>query len=161
MSAEALTAYLQEHAAGAAAAVDLLNHLISSHGGTEDETFFRDLRAEIEEDKTTLDHILAQFRAGESGVLNSMSRASEKLARAKFIFAGHGQGELGRLEAIEMLSLGIEGKHSLWRALEAAEIPELRTFDVPALAARAVQQREGVERRRLIAARGALGTANK
>jgi hypothetical protein len=159
MSIENLTAYMQDHAAGASAALDLLDHLISSHADTPDEDFFKELLAEIKEDKARLEEILGRFDSGESVVRNTVSRLGEKFARVKFLVAGHGHGDLGRLEALEMVSLGIEGKRVLWLALEAAAIPELQSADLPALASRAADQRERVEKRRLLAARKALATA--
>ena len=159
MSTKNLTAYLKEHAAGASAALDLLDHLISSHADTPDADFFKEMRVKVNEDKTILDEILGRFEAHESALLNTMTRVGEKAARAKFLLAGADSGEMGRLEALEMLSLGIEGKRVLWLALDAAAIPELEDMDLPALASVAAGQRELVECRRLTAARNTLGTA--
>ena len=156
MSTKNLKSYLQEHAAGASMAVDLLQHLISSHAGTPEENFYRGLLAEIIEDKGTLDEILARFDASESIVLNTMSRLTEKFARAKFLLAGPGHGDLGRLEAVEMVSLGIEGKHVLWLSLQAIGSRSLQDVDFERLLSRALSQRERVEIRRISAARGAL-----
>ena len=158
MSTKNLTAYLKEHAAAASAALDLLDHLVSSHADTPDADFFKELRAKVNADKTILDGILGRFETGESVVLNTMTWIGEKFARIKFRLAGADSGELGRLEALEMLSLGIEGKRVLWLALEAAAIPELQDMDLPSLAISAAGQRELVELRRLTAARNTLGT---
>ena len=158
MSTKNLTAYLKEHAAGASMALDLLDHLISSHADTPDADFFKEIRGKVDADKTILDGILNRFETGESVVLNTLTRLGEKAARVKFLLAGADRGEMGRLEALEMLSLGIEGKRVLWLALESAAIPELQDRDLPARARVAEEQRELVERRRLAAARNTLGS---
>jgi len=158
MSTKNLTAYLQDHAAGAAGALDLVAHLISIYAGSPDAKFFENLQTQIEEDRGTLDELLSRLRASESTVFNAMSRAGEKVARVKLLLAGRGSEGLGRLEALDALSLGIEGKRALWLALAAAAIPKLQTADFVALARRAAAQRKSVERRRIAAAHRVLAT---
>jgi hypothetical protein len=65
---------------------------------------------------------------------------------------------LRRLERLEALALGIDGKSALWQALKAAAelAPELRQMDYEQLVERAQQQRSRVEMLRLQAARVAL-----
>jgi hypothetical protein len=67
-------------------------------------------------------------------------------------------GQLARLEKLEALALGIEGKRALWRALLAVaeEIPALRNVDLVRLDQRADDQRTRVEVRRIEAAREAF-----
>ncbi len=155
MSTKNLTAYLRDHAAGAAGALDLVAHLVSIYAGSPDAKFFEKLRMQIEEDRATLDRLLSRLRASESTVFNAMSRAGEKLARVKLLLTGPSEG-LGRLEALDALSLGIEGKRALWLALAAVAIPKLQVVDFSALARRAAAQRKAVERRRIAAARCVL-----
>ena len=156
MSTKNLTAYLRDHAAGAAGALDLVGHLITISAGSPDAKFFEHLRTQIEEDRATLDGLLSRLRATESTVFNAMSRAGEKIARVKLMLAGSGGEELGRLEALDALSLGIEGKRALWLALAAVAIPKLQTADFAALSRRAAAQRKSVERRRIASARRAF-----
>ena len=158
MSTKNLTAYLRDHAAGAAGALDLVAHLISIYAGSPDAKFFEKLRTQIEDDRATLDGLLSRLRASESTVFNAMSRAGEKIARIKLLLAGPNGEGLGRLEALDALSLGIEGKRALWLALAAVAVPKLQTADFAALARRAAAQRKGVERRRLAVARRVLAT---
>jgi hypothetical protein len=67
-------------------------------------------------------------------------------------------GDLRLFESLEALSLGIEGKRSLWLALAeaATENPGLRRLDYQHLIVRADEQRARVERRRLEIATRAL-----
>jgi hypothetical protein len=68
------------------------------------------------------------------------------------------RGALRLFEELEALSLGIEGKRSLWVALSAAakDAPSLQLLDYERLASRAEEQRSRVEAKRLEAARKAL-----
>lgn len=63
-----------------------------------------------------------------------------------------------RLEALDALSAGIEGKRLLWRALAAAaeDAPALHGVDYERLTGRAEEQRDRVETLRRDAARRAL-----
>jgi len=65
-----------------------------------------------------------------------------------------GYSPLSRLEELEFLSLGVEGKLLLWRCLESVSSAEQRLagFDFATLVKRAEVQREELERFRLEAA---------
>jgi hypothetical protein len=71
---------------------------------------------------------------------------------------GAGSTEAKRLEEIEVLSLGIEGKRLLWTALgeAATSEPRLSGFDFASLTHRAQDQRDRLERFRLLFAAAAL-----
>jgi hypothetical protein len=55
-----------------------------------------------------------------------------------------GSKELSRLLELELLYLGIEGKHGLWRSLDTLHDARLAQFDFPKLAARAREQLAGL-----------------
>jgi hypothetical protein len=67
-------------------------------------------------------------------------------------------GPLRLFESLEALSLGIEGKRSLWIALRtvAANAPSLRILDYERLIQGAQNQRDRVETRRIETAKEAL-----
>jgi hypothetical protein len=64
------------------------------------------------------------------------------------------------LEALDGLSVGIEGKRLLWKSLGAAGLPPPPASDYATLLRRAEEQRDRVEEMRLQAARAALATAS-
>lgn len=158
MSTENLTAYLNNHLAGSVAALELINHLSASHAEPMIKSFFVDLRREVEEDQTVLQELLHRLAGGESGVRKAAAWATEKFAWLRLQLAGSGSGGLGRLEGLEALALGIEGKRSLWLALAAARetVPELGTLDLAGLERRADEQHQRVETLRREAARNAF-----
>jgi hypothetical protein len=158
MNEKHLTNYMKDHFAGSVAAVELLDHLIASHRGKTDEHFFIRLREEIGEDQEVLQGLLHNLGADGGVVRNTTAFLSEKLARIKLLLEDPSGGQLARLEKLEALALGIEGKRALWQALLAVaeEIPGLRKVDLAGLDQRAEDQRGRVEVHRIEAARAAF-----
>lgn len=158
MSTENLTSYLNNHLAGSVAALELLDHLMVSHGEPTMKGFLEDLRREVGEDQGVVQELLHRLGSRESGVRKAAAWATEKLARLRLLLAGPGSGGLGRLEGLEALALGIEGKRSLWLALAAAveTVPQIQALDLAGLERRAGEQHRRVETLRLEAAREAF-----
>jgi hypothetical protein len=73
---------------------------------------------------------------------------------------GPGSEESARLEEVEVLSLGIEGKRLLWATLAQLSSTDARLmgFPFPDLKQRAKSQRDRLERFRLRLAADALGS---
>jgi len=82
--------------------------------------------------------------------------AAERLSRFKIDHRMTGNPDLSLLLELELLYLGIEGKHSLWRGLDVLNDSRLAEFDFGTLAARAREQLAAVEEQRLRAVAGAL-----
>ncbi len=152
-----LAGYLRDHLAGATAAVEFLEHLQEEHKGSELGGFFATLHREVTSDRETLRLLLRRF-SRESSMRNAAAWLAEKFNRAKIKLAGDKPGELGLVEALEILVLGITGKQLLWRALAASlgESPLLKGFNLAELEQRAIDQLERVEAHRLEAARAAF-----
>jgi hypothetical protein len=152
-----LATYLNDHVAGAVAAVELLDHLVEAHQGRPLENFFRELRGDIVADLEVLRKILQRF-SKESALRKAGAWLAEKFNRTKVKMSGEKRGELGLVTALEILVLGITGKQLLWRALNASlgSSPLLRGADLGKLEERAIDQLERVEARRLKAAREAF-----
>ena len=153
-----LVSYLNDHLAGSVSAVELLDHLIAAHEGDALEKFFRDLRDDISADQEVLKKIVQRFKARENVVRKAGAWIAEKVARVKIKASGTKFGDLGLVEALEVLILGITGKQLLWRALNAAigSSPLLRGIDLTRLEERAIEQIERVETHRLEIAREVL-----
>ncbi len=153
-----LERYLNDHLSGSAGAVDLIETLADNSADPVDEAFFRNLNAAVAEDRELLQGLLHALGKSQSKILEVVGNLTAKGGRLKLLWEGMDRGELGLFEALEMLSLGIEGKRSLWVMLEriAPGIPEWTNTDFAALAARARDQRDAVESRRLAAGERAL-----
>ena len=149
-----LSDYLNDHLAGSVAALELLDRLVAACEGKPLERFFRDLRAEIHGDQEKLTELIAKLGANESAIAKASAWFAEKLSRPKLDLDD--ESAVGLFLALEALVLGITGKRSLWRALQAASrtVPELARLDYAGLEKRAIEQCERVEARRLEIARG-------
>jgi predicted DNA-binding ribbon-helix-helix protein len=149
---------MKDHFAGSVAAMELLNHLISSHRGMTHEQFFIRMRDEVAEDQEVLRGLLHDLDAEGGALRNTTAFLSEKFARIKLLLENPAGGQLARLEKLEAPALGIEGKRTLWRTLHAVaeEIAALRKVDFARLDQRADDQSKRVEARRIEAARDAF-----
>jgi hypothetical protein len=154
---DSLATYMNDHLAGSAYAIDLVEFMRDKYEGQELGQFAGWLLVEIEADREILKRLAQRAGAGSSKVKELTAWLAEKVGRLKL---GHGANNgLGLFEALEFLEIGIHGKLELWRALAAvgSANPRLRGVDFEHLASRAEKQREEVERRRLYVAHFVFG----
>jgi len=158
MKNDDLAIYLNDHLAGSIAAIEAIDHLVETYRGKPIAAFCKELRDQITADQYELREIMRALDVKESSVRKAGAWIAEKFARLKLQPEGEGSGDPGLFLALEALVLGITGKQILWRAL--ATLPEswsqLRRFDFARLQARAIEQAERVDAKRLEAAREAL-----
>lgn len=153
---DALSVYLHDHLAGAGFAIDLLDFMSEKYRGNPLGDFTVGLAVEVRQDRDTLRGLAERTGRGGASMKEVASWISEKVSRIKL---GHdGNDGLGKFEALEFLGLGIQGKYLLWRVLErvSASESQLSGLDFTALAERAQNQRDRVERWRLEAGVQAL-----
>jgi hypothetical protein len=151
-----LTTYLQDHLAGSAAAVEILEGLRDAHGDEPLSRFASGILVEVERDRSTLETLIARLGGGSSTLKETAAWLGAKLSRYKL---GHELSEpLGALEALEVVALGILGKRALWDTLSALGPTDARLggIDLAHLTERALSQHAQVEQRRLDAARRAF-----
>jgi hypothetical protein len=160
MSNENLTTYLKDHHAGSVAALELVDHLIETFEGRSLEQFFRNLRKEIDVDQGSLQELIKKVGAKESAVRKAGAWLVEKFARMKVRVNDSGKDQMGLLDALEALLIGITGKEALWSALEAASknVASLRGLDYARLRQRAREQCDLVDTKRLECAREVFKT---
>jgi hypothetical protein len=158
MSAEALATYLNDHLAGSVAAVELLDRLIDHAAFADARETLVKLRSEIRTDQLALEDILRAAGGRESLLRQVGGWLAEKAGRLKLLVDDPMRGALERLEAFEILTLGIQGKAALWRALAAVQphVPSLQSVDFRELERRADDQRATVEALRMAAAQRIL-----
>lgn len=149
-----LTLYLRGHEAGARAAVRTVKERAGADPQSDVGRFLSRLGREIAEDQTSLHEIMARMGVTAGRLKPAVAVVTAKLGH--WTLRAYRPGEpQARLIALESLSLGIEGKAGLWRALrEAASVdPRLGEFDLDTLIERAERQRRELEPYRLEAAR--------
>jgi hypothetical protein len=151
-----LAVYLNDHLAGSVVAVELLMALEKTHASIEPD--LATLRAEIEQDQAELKTLMNRLNIAESGGRKIGGWLAEKMTQLKMQIDDRSDGALRLFESLEALSLGIEGKLALWRALKAvADLSSyLERSDYERLMKRAIEQRSRAEALRLNAAIAAL-----
>jgi hypothetical protein len=142
-----LSIYLNDHLAGATAGAKLARR--AARGARA---------AEIEEDRETLISIMERVGARQDRVKVALGWAAVQAVRVRFAAELLGHAPLSRLEQVEALALGVEGKLALWQALRHTHgsDPRLDGIDLDELIARARAQRRQLERLRMAAAADAL-----
>ena len=148
-----LDTYLNDHLAGAVAALEVIGHQQEQHKDEALGNFFHRLGADIRADRDSLRGVMQGLGVDESSVRQTTAWAAEKVARARFKVAGD---QPGLVLALEGLIMGILGKRMMWRSLAAANLPNESRWDFEALQRRAEQQIEQAEVERMRAAREAF-----
>jgi hypothetical protein len=154
LSPSTLSAYLNDHLAGSKAGIELAQSCRADHEGTPLGNVMDRLVTEIDEDRNTLEDLMSRLGIEHSRVKQAGGWVMEKLSRIRFAEHVTGSEATSRLMQLETLSLGIEGKHLLWKALRelGRDQPGLQGIDFDRLVSRAEAQRESIEPFRLEAA---------
>ena len=152
--------YLNDHLAGATFGADLARQLEARTEGTDFRPAMSRLAAEIEADRDTLTQLMERIGAARNPAKQAATWVAEKASRLKLAGFTHGNDELRTFLSIEALSLGVEGKVSLWATLRdlRGRYPELESTDLDDLLERAQRQRQVLEAERTAAARRSLAT---
>jgi len=155
-----LASYLNDHLAGSVSALELLEHWAHLHEGKPVGVFFSDMETEIRADQNTLRHIMHSFGVEESNVRKAGAWVAEKAGRVRLMIAGGEPDSLGLVLTLEGLIMGVTGKRLMWRALAAAKLPQLKSYDFKELQRRAEQQIERIEAERIRAIQQAFAKTN-
>jgi hypothetical protein len=142
-----LDGYLNDHLAGAAAAIQLAERFQAREGDTALGRVLHALVVGIREDREDLDHVVQALGGQPKPVKRAGALGLELLAslRMSLPILGTGSSEASRLEEIEVLILGLEGKRMMWAALATLMDPRLEQFDLARLERRASEQREQLQ----------------
>ena len=144
----ALHTYLHDHAAGARHALEMLRALRADAVDSPAGVFANERVGEIEEDLRVLEGLATQVGAEGLQAKEMAGWVADKLSRIKLSPLGE---PFHAFEAVEFLSLGILGKHALWRVLAtiAPFEPRLGGVDFEFLMQRADAQYAAIETVRL------------
>lgn len=156
-----LGVYLNDHLAGANAGVEMGRQLQKGVAGEPDAALLGPVGDDIAEDVETLRRLMEHLGVSRSTVKQAVGWVAEKAHRVGLAAnVAHGRDMARMLEA-ESLSLGVEGKLSLWLVLIelVPSHPRLADVDLAGLADRARDQRRRIEAVRLAAAHRAFAAA--
>lgn len=151
VTSQPLDCYLNDHLAGASFGSDLAKQICSRGDGTSLEAQFRQVAAEIDEDRQTLLAMMRTFDITRNPLKEAGGWAAEKWSRLKFSGLPGMDPAYGNYMAVEALCLGVLGKRSMWAALETAGYGDghLEGFDLAELIRRADRQHDMLEAARL------------
>jgi hypothetical protein len=160
MANRAIDVYLNDHLAGAMLGSDLADQIRERHEGSPLGELMSSIAPEIEEDRQQLVDLMERLDISRNPVKQATGWLAEKTSRVKFSGIGSGESDQSAFMALETLTLGVEGKASLWKALKQvqSQYPALASTDLDELIARAARQHDALEHARLEA--GALALAN-
>jgi hypothetical protein len=144
-----LDSYLNDHLAGSISALELIAHWADVHKGEPLGSFFVAIEREIKADQDMLRDVMRTLGIEESKMHQAGAWAAEKVGRARLIIAGDEQGSLGLVLTLEGLIMGVTGKKLMWRALTAAKLPRLKSYNFEEPQRRAEQQIERLEAERI------------
>jgi hypothetical protein len=144
---QALIVYLRDHLSGSDVALRVVHRLGRTRQGSEDGTLFRRLSEEFEEDRAVVRTLLTQLGASGRSIKRAAGYASGAVLS---VTAGGEPGDLSLLRTIEALSIGVQGKRCVWRALQNLRpVPStVHGMNFVELEAKAVRQWEAIEERR-------------
>jgi len=156
-----LPIYLNDHLAGAVAAVQLARRAAGANESSPYGEPLARLADEINEDRHALQDLLKQLGYGGDPLKLVGAVVAEKLGRLKLNGELLGYSPLSRLEELEVLALAVNGKLALWRSLREtlADDPRAADHDFDELIKRATSQRQRLERLRAKAAAEALAAS--
>lgn len=154
-----LETYLNEHLAGAMAAVDLAGKAAAQNGGNRVGVFLAELQREIDADRVTLEGIMDRLGVEKGGLKASAGRVAERISRLRLHEKVTGDPDLSRLLELETLIMGVAAKVRLWQSLQqsAAVEPRLGDVDLDTLLRRGQDQLAGLDEHHREAAARALG----
>jgi hypothetical protein len=159
MAGENLATYLNDHLAGAVAAIEMVRHLELLYPDSPTARFLTALRHEIEHDRDEVLRLMGNLEISRSRSRRATAWIAGKFSETKLRLDDKARGALYWLESLEVVSLGIAGKVALWHSLNTAAMgnPALDgILDYRTLEQRAQEQREAIERLRRAAARAAF-----
>ena len=152
-----LATYLNDHLAGSTVGLELARRAASENEGTPLGRFLSVLAEEIAEDRRALEELMDELFVETDHKKVAAGWLAEKVGRLKPNAQLRGYSPLSPLVELEALSLGVEGKRAMWRALrEIADEHELDAARLDELAKRARRQRDRLERQRVALAPNAL-----
>lgn len=153
--------YLNDHLAGATVGAELARRTLGRNKVGKLGTALRRIAEMIEEDRQSLVGVMQRLSVSPNVAKTSFAWLAERAGRLKLNGRLVTYSPLSRVEELEALRLGVEGKLCLWKTLKDARgtDPRLEGVDLDELARRAEAQRDELEAMRVAAARKAFGAA--
>lgn len=155
-----LSIYLADHHAGSVLGRELARRCLSNNQGAALGSFLTSFLEELEIERAALEDLIQRVDGRLDRMKDALAWGAERVGRLKLNGQLSGYSDLSRLEEVEGLCLGVEGKLSMWRALKycAKTNERLATTDFDYLIKLGEAQREELEAHRIQAAAIAFST---
>lgn len=153
MNLSLLKTYLNDHLAGSIGGLALARRARDENAGNPVGEFLVGFIEELEDDRATLKGVMLALELPGDLPKQGSAWLAEKLGRLKLNGRLTSYSPLSRVEELEALCLGTEGRLSMWRSLKrlASKDKRLARFDFAGHISRAEQTRKGLERLRQMA----------
>jgi hypothetical protein len=152
VSTEEQSTYLNDHLAGAAAALDLLDSLEDDRRDTPFQELVARLKTDIGSDRDQLVAVMERLDIKPAALKQLGAQVGETAVRVKSSEMVTGSSALTGLQRTEALIVGISGKIAAWTSLKTSRDPRLESFDFDALIVSAQNQQAHLEQYRVKAA---------
>jgi hypothetical protein len=160
MADRLLSTYLNDHLATSLAALELARRAAGSNRGTATGRQLEQLASALQEDRQALQEAMGRLGVGRDLAKLTVGWTAEKVGRLKLNGRLIGYSPLSRVEELELLTLGVEGKLLLWQGLARLRSLEQARLPLDHLIGRARGQLRILRRLRADALEQAFGTAN-
>ncbi len=156
-----LAIYLRDHRAGAAAGLRLVRRCRKAEDGGQLGARLAELEIEIDEDRRTLDSIMAGLGVRPSRVKSALAAIGTRVGRLKLNGQLWGRSPLSTVLELDTLAAGVFSKRNLWTALRAVadEVDELDPAALDRLIPRADAQLSTLGELHVATSRTAFGGA--
>ena len=153
-----LATYLDDHLAGSAAAIELIERWRARAVSNGITALLEEIEAELRSDQQTLIDLRGRLEGSPSVTKPIAGWLAEKLSRLKLAFVSEAAERFALFESLELLATGIQGKRAMWAALQelTARQPRLHGLDYGVLILRAQAQYTRVDEARMDLARKVL-----
>ncbi|WNG15976.1 hypothetical protein [Cystobacter fuscus] len=154
MNLNLLRIYLNDHLMGSVGGLELAKRARAENEDNAVGEYLASFLEELQADRATLKNVMRALGFKLDPLKQGLAWVGEKFERLKPNGRLTGYSPLSRLEELELLCLGTEGRLSMWRTLRglAGKDDRLGRFDFTVHIHRAEQQRRALERLRQRAA---------
>jgi hypothetical protein len=156
MDRKLLKIYLNDHLAGSVVGIAVAKRSLRNNGATPLGDFLESFLREVDEDQRWLVRAMARLRVRRTRWKLLGAAVAERAGRLKLNGRITSYSPLSRVEELEGLLIGVEGKRAVLASLRELNDERLAGFDVDGRIGRAERQKNDLERFRLEAVRRAL-----
>ena len=156
MDRRLLKIYLNDHLAGSVVGIAVAKRSLGSNRGTPLGNWLEDFLSQVEDDQRWLMQAMRRLGVRRTRWKVTGASVAERVGRLKLNGRITSYSPLSRVEELEGLLIGVEGKRAVLASLREIGDERLAGLDIDGRIRRAERQQVDLERFRLLAVRRAL-----